>query len=76
MVLGQLFCNLHYKQRFLSGMALFEWVVSHIFGLFIPKEKPEGSPPSINKPTIRLTSHEKDFVITRSCVGKNALITG
>ena len=40
MVLGQLYCNLHCEQRrFFSGMALFEWLVSRIFGLFIPKEK-------------------------------------
>ena len=53
MVLGQLCCNLHYEQRrFFSGMALFEWLVGRIFGLFIPKEKLEGSPPSVNKPTM------------------------
>ena len=53
MVLGQLCCNLHREQIMcFSGMALFEWLVSRIVGLFIPKEKLEGSPPSINKPTM------------------------
>ena len=56
-------------------MALFEWLVSCISGLFMSKEKLKRSSPGVNKPTMLLTSHAKDFLNARSCVGRKALLT-
>lgn len=72
MVLGQLCRDLHCEQRCVSGMALFEWLVSCISGLFMSKEKLKRSSPGVNKPTMLLTSHAKDFLSARSCVGRKS----